>query len=643
MKNLFLFFLATFSLHAQLKEFDIRETPAPPNTPVFVNYPDDAAIIIYSSIPDLDFESNTEGIVNKMTEANKYTLIIKTERQYIKIKCRGYMENRISIPKLEPRSVRYFTVEPKLTTAARADENLFDVLFTVNEDSVYSSYGSFAPTISRGNSFSYRLPKGNYRFVFKKYGFLDRIKEVTVEQNMQDTVTMIAGQSSQITRMIVPAIVAIVSEPLGTEVVINGQKVGTTPYQGEIVPGEHQLELRKVFYYADVSTFMVEEGKTIQLSRTLEPHSAYLTVTSSTPNAVAYLNNKLLGKLPVIKRQVESIEHNLRIESEYYHPYSVIFTLTDNEEKTIDTILKPAFGSIEVTTAPDSGAEVFFDGVLQGVTPLKKDIVPSGRYLMKVSKNLFTDHEEQILIEDGKSFIRNVILGSSFSELTIEAVGSNIYVNDKLAARNRLVAKLNPGKYKIKAVRSERYYDDEQEIFLATGDKKEIKLEPKPRMGSISIFVDPVDAVGAEVYIENQLRGTAPLSLPFIIGNHSVTLKKPSYLDLTQQVEVAENQSSKITFSMKTYQGSQKEIADRWGRYKWYGLGLTAVAGAVGSYFMFAADANYDKYTSAKVSSEATSLGNTIQSQSKIRDLSFQVAGGLLVSAGIAWLIESIY
>ena len=49
---------------AQLIEFDIKREKPPESIPIFTNNPNEAAIIIYSSITNLYFESNMDGIVD---------------------------------------------------------------------------------------------------------------------------------------------------------------------------------------------------------------------------------------------------------------------------------------------------------------------------------------------------------------------------------------------------------------------------------------------------------------------------------------------------------------------------------------------------------------------------------------------------
>ena len=99
--------------HAQLREFDI--TPVQSNrVPVFRDHPDMAAVIVNSSLPNLQFDSNL-GIVAVLGDATQgeYILIVQPVRQIVTVRAQGYQQGRIPITLNQARQVAYFKVEPK--------------------------------------------------------------------------------------------------------------------------------------------------------------------------------------------------------------------------------------------------------------------------------------------------------------------------------------------------------------------------------------------------------------------------------------------------------------------------------------------------------------------------------------------------
>ncbi len=102
------------SAQAQLRELEVKPEDAPATIPVFRNHPDQAAVIIYSSLTNLDITSNM-GIVEDMSSPadGRYVLLIGPFRQILTVRATGYQETRIPIPNMNAREVAYFSVEPK--------------------------------------------------------------------------------------------------------------------------------------------------------------------------------------------------------------------------------------------------------------------------------------------------------------------------------------------------------------------------------------------------------------------------------------------------------------------------------------------------------------------------------------------------
>lgn len=106
--------LFSFESSAQLRQFVIKELPAPASIPLFTSNPNDAAIIIYSSIDDLLFSSNTGGIstVRRDTAGSKYSLLLKTEKQILTVQAPGFREAKLPVPKMNAKEVAYYSIEP---------------------------------------------------------------------------------------------------------------------------------------------------------------------------------------------------------------------------------------------------------------------------------------------------------------------------------------------------------------------------------------------------------------------------------------------------------------------------------------------------------------------------------------------------
>ncbi|MGE5316345.1 MAG: PEGA domain-containing protein, partial [Acidobacteriota bacterium] len=267
--------------------------------------PERSLVIVRSQIPNLKFESNRN--IDRVNEVSSgyWEVWLPAGTHLLKIDAAGY--ERLELP---PKNfARKRTYEMRIIAvgyvpASRADENLIEVVFRLNRDSVASSYGEFAPIVSRSRVITYKVPKGEYTFTFRKEGCRDEKRTLNVTSPVTQNVELSAGASSATFRL--PGIVHITSEPSGAEIVLNGQRIGTTPYQGDISAGTHQLELRKVLHYPTIAEFSLREGEAKSLSLSLKPRFGYLSVRTDPSGARIMIDGKDAGLSPVTRRECET-------------------------------------------------------------------------------------------------------------------------------------------------------------------------------------------------------------------------------------------------------------------------------------------------------------------------------------------------
>ncbi|MBM4165493.1 MAG: PEGA domain-containing protein [Ignavibacteria bacterium] len=603
---------------------------------------DKAVIMVHSQIPNLRFESNRR--IDKVTQVSSgdWEVWIPYGTHILKIDADGFQ--RLELPATNFAQKRSYEMAIKAVGFAPdriADENLFEIVFKLSEDNVYSSYGNFSPTLSKSKTISYKLPQGEFTFRFSKDGFADETKTMNVSQNQQLDITLKAGTTTQIFSL--PGIVQITSEPSGAEILVNGQKVGATPYQGELVAGNHQLELRKALYHSDVSTFTIEEGKTKSLSLKLKPRFGILNVTEQPSGTSVYLNDKFIGEAPITNYTIESQTYSLLLTQKFYHDSTFSLEVRDGETYTITTQMRPAFGTLSVTSSPENNAEVFLDGKKAGVTPFTNNKLTSGKYLLKVSKELYNDTEEQILIEDGKTTTKTILLNKNYGELNVTANESKIFLNNKEVGEGTYTARLNAGRYQLRAERGEKYTSDEKEVYVSVGENKNITLTPTPKLGSVSVFVEPMEASDAEIFVNEEYKGTAPKVLPLLIGDYRITAKKNNFLDKTETISLLENDKKQVRFELLTYEGTRQQSIDRWARGKWISIAGATLATGVGTYFFLSAEKKNDYYNAA-------TNGTDVKNFRDIRDkhqLYFQIsvggAGAFLAGTIYSWVMEKSY
>jgi hypothetical protein len=602
---------------------------------------DKALVHVRSTVPNLRFDSNYKIERQEAISTGDWNLWLPAGTHILTISAAGYQQLKLE-PTSFGRKKCYELIIGAVGYAptARADQDLVEVSFQLSVDSVYSCYGSFPPVLTAGRTISYKIPKGQYTFRFSKSGYNEETRELAVSEPVQHTISLAAGGSTAASQISLPGFLVVTSQPSGAEVVVNGQKVGNTPFLTQLTAGQHQLEVRKPLYHPDISTFRLDEGKTVTLERTLKPRFGYLTVTSSVRNSDASIDGKNLGPTPITKRQVESATHIVKVEASLYHTFTEEVTINDGDDKTVVSSLKPAFGSLEVSSMPEEGAQVVLDGQVVGTTPFTNARLPSGKYLLRVTKALFGDAEEEILIEDGKALKRTVTMGKNFGSLFVKAPGSVIYLNNARVASETYTGRLAPGTYQVRAQKEGPFKPATATVILGVGEERTVTLDPEARLGGLTVMVQPFDARDAEVFINGESKGSAPQSLRLLVGEYQILARKNGYLDGKESITLGESETRQVNLILLTYEGSRQQLRDSWGTVKtWTGIS-GVLAGGAAVYFKLTANSNYDKYNAATTSALAVAYRDKTTKNDNYYKIALGTAGGLLGTALLSWIIQ---
>ena len=212
------------------------------------------------------------------------------------------------------------------------EEQLLEIMFNINTEDVYCSYNNFAPLLSSGDKTVFKLPPGKYVFYFSKGKYKTVEKTISLNSDQMVSITLEEDIKQSVSYKS-PGIVTISSNPSGAEIIINGQKIGYTPFSSILTSGEHQLELRKNLYYTKIETFDLEAGETKNITNNLSPQFGFLSVASSISNVEIFIDGKGYGDAPVKKIHINSGAHNINVRKKLYHDYNLDFEIADGKSK----------------------------------------------------------------------------------------------------------------------------------------------------------------------------------------------------------------------------------------------------------------------------------------------------------------------
>ena len=426
----------------------------------------------------------------------------------------------------------------------------------------------------------------------------------------------------------------LTSSPPGAEVYIDKKLMGKTPItRTEISSGEHTLKITKESYHEHNEGFTISDGDDKKFNIQLKEAFGKMEINTDPSGASIFINGQRVGTTPYENPQQASGKYDLMLTKDLYHDYKESFTISDGYNKIISTQLKEAFGKMKISSDP-SGAKVFIEGIEVGVTPYENLQQPSGTLNIRLKKDLYSDTREQVVVSDGQLTEKFIPLSRNFGSLKVKASEADIYIDNIKVGSGSYTANLAPGQYKVKASRY-LYNDDEREVFIILGQTEDINLTPRPRQGALSISSKPFETNGAEIHINGIKRSeTTPATIPLLMGNYSVTIKKQGYLDVTQSAEVKEGREQDLLFNLQTFQGSMKQKANQYKTAKTlYGMATLAVVGT-GAYFRYSAMMLGDEYKTA------TTNASSVYDKFEQHDLYSYIAIGAAVPLGVMTVVK---
>ena len=317
-----------------------------------------------------------------------------------------------------------------------------------------------------------------------------------------------------------------------------GRLKSGTEYKMEIVTGTVRIE--------------VEQAK-IQ--------TGWLVFNSVPEGADIYLaenggEEKHIGTTPMNKKMPYGT-YNYRAKRYKYHD-DVGIARVDKTRVIMDLKLKPAFGSVSVSSQPQ-GAKVFLDGEDTGkVTPCTIGEIASGRCDIRLRLKDYAPASQSVTVTEGMTASVNVTLEARFAHVTINSLpGAAIKVNGAEVGSGSYSNNMAEGIYDIEASLA-GHRPVTKQIEVIVGVPQTIELRPTPIYGMLDVNSNPM---GANITINGKSYGDTPTSIEnLLVGDYDVVLTKPGYASVSQRVTVSENASASVDVKMQKGEMKNSQI-----------------------------------------------------------------------------------
>ncbi len=246
------------------------------------------------------------------------------------------------------------------------------------------------------------------------------ILSLTGYNDATGTVTVTAGQTSNVSVTLTPVVttgsISFASTPSGADIYLDStlQTAKTPATITSVSTGSHTYILRLSGYNDAVGTVTVTAGQTATVSVTLTSAgtTGSISFTSTPSGANIYLDNVLqTPKTPATITGVAAGSHFYILRLSGYSDATGTVTVTAGQTSTVSVTLTPVgtVGSISFASIP-SGAEIYLNGTLVGITPATVVNISAGSYSYILRLTGYTDAAGTVTVVAGQTATVSVTL-----------------------------------------------------------------------------------------------------------------------------------------------------------------------------------------------------------------------------------------
>ncbi len=213
------------------------------------------------------------------------------------------------------------------------------------------------------------------------------------------------------------------------------------------------------------------------------------------------------------------------------------------------------FGIVVVRSDPGS-ATVYLDGVELGMTPAQNTKIGTGKHRVRVEKPLYHPYVEDITITSDGIVEVMADLKPAYGHLLIKSdpTGAVVQLNGQQKGRTPLdLPELASGDYRI--MLSKDLYHIAEEHYTVTDNSDNVHtIALHPAFGQLDVKVDPK---GADVFIDGQLKGQAPVLLNELpSGPYRLKVTEELYGTFEEQIIIEDGKTSEKSVEISSRFGT---------------------------------------------------------------------------------------
>lgn len=358
------------------------------------------------------------------------------------------------------------------------------------------------------------------------------------------------------------------SRPSGGEVLMDGEKIGVTPFaMPSVSVGRHHFRWQLAGYGEIDRVSTVGNNALTRFEEEFTPLTALLLVSSEPDGCDIEIDGISRGVTPRLITTLEARSaHRMTLRKAGYLAgnYELRFNgripLYRHEKLIRDS------GIVEIATEP-AGVEVMVNGIARGRSPLTVSDVPKGRANVRLRLDGYEEEVRELSIAAGDNQKLTLTMKEKPGKLALSSVpeGVRMYVNDEFVGKTPCTVDALPkGVYKVRS-ELEGYGDITREVTIGRGQLVREEFRPQNILGRIELRTNPA---GVQVWLDGRQVGVTAtngshtqvnengFSDVFAIegvqeGEHTLLLRHDGYGDVVRHPKVINKKTVGANIRMK--------------------------------------------------------------------------------------------
>lgn len=284
-------------------------------------------------------------------------------------------------------------------------------------------------------------------------------------------------------------ILQISSNPNGADVYLDGEKIGSTPFEKELSPGNKIFKFEKDQYKTKWIQLDLTEDDLLTAELSIITASGILN--SEPSGAQIVIDGKIKGETPLLLKNLPIGTYTATFKKEGYVNKQTTWTIKNKRPFSITKKISSNLGDISIVSTP-AGCRVEIDGLPKGITPYKEEL-PEGLYEIKLTKPGYSVYKHSASIIRNQTNTINALLDELPGSLSVKTNPKNVtlFLNDKQYNNTPTEIKdLKAGKYTLRLERK-NFEPTYKEVTIYPGQQSDVNIDLKTITGGIELIVTP--------------------------------------------------------------------------------------------------------------------------------------------------------